>query len=339
MGIADMLLKTQAPPTPTALTLHQLLQKTLTQPTQKKPYDLESYWMRASKMGYLCPREEVFAHLHMQAEGAPLDTEQPAGLTMTFAHGTATHYMLQNLILGPLGSDVIRGAWKCLECGRQYGGSHLVGDDKKRHASIRARRPTSEDDLAFLLGVNQTQRQTRVPCPRQCECGESVNVSTGSTPFLFIEQWYGDPHTRLCGSPDGFLDVPWRPTIGLLEAKTISPHGVWGIKQAPAVHHVKQSHIYMMLAEVSWAMIVYVEKGTMGLEGLTPHEIERDPLIEMQIREEIATMEGALKAMGEGTIYDKKVCNARSCSRAKDCGFVDQCFGTTTRRRKPAGTP
>ena len=71
--------------------------------------------LRASEFGRVCPRQEVLCALN----DVTRKREETADSSMTFLHGTALHWGLQNELLPDI--DVILGIWQCMECGVKYG--------------------------------------------------------------------------------------------------------------------------------------------------------------------------------------------------------------------------
>jgi hypothetical protein len=73
-------------------------------------------WIRASGIGWMCPREEVLCARHgvVRKEVVGPDT------MWTYDVGTGMHWVMQNLVLGPRG--LITGCWRCRACGAEQGG-------------------------------------------------------------------------------------------------------------------------------------------------------------------------------------------------------------------------
>lgn len=85
--------------------------RTVVEKPPMKPGD----WLRASKVGYLCPREEVlcFKYDITRTEVITADNR------WTFDIGTSMHWGMQNLVLGP--QKKIVGVWRCRQCGKLHG--------------------------------------------------------------------------------------------------------------------------------------------------------------------------------------------------------------------------
>jgi hypothetical protein len=190
-------------------------------------------WMRVSRLANTCPREEVLC----ARNGVVRKDVVEADLMLTFLHGKALHWALQNDLLVSIG--VMMGKWRCISCGKEFGGG----------------------DKNF--------EQTQVRCPTTCNaCGKSE--------FLYLEQYFGNPDYHIGGHPDGFLVVPGLPGVGLLEAKSISPKGAWEIRNTPKMDHVIQVQIYLWLTGLKWAKILYWDKAGMGTSALVEHLVLKD---------------------------------------------------------------
>lgn len=69
--------------------------------------------VRASQVGWMCPREEVLAYRLDVTRSKTSDGSD----SWVMGLGTSIHYTLQNEILGPVGELV--GTWRCLGCGHE----------------------------------------------------------------------------------------------------------------------------------------------------------------------------------------------------------------------------
>jgi len=79
------------------------------------PPPTSTSYMRASRLGEMCPREEVLcSKLQVTRED-----KYSATSMLTFAHGKGLHHILQNDVLPAAG--VLLGQWSCLDCGRKFG--------------------------------------------------------------------------------------------------------------------------------------------------------------------------------------------------------------------------
>ncbi len=199
------------------------------------PFLDEKSFLRVSAFADMCPREEVLCATKSVRRARVVEAE----LGLIFAHGTALHWALQNLVLADAG--VLIGVWRCLTCARDHGAKSCGAD----------------------LGTSLARR------PDKCS-------GCGGVEFIYREQHYTNDQFRIGGHPDGFLIVPGLPGVGLVECKSISTRGAWEIRNVPNMGHVIQSQLYMWLTDTQWTKILYWEKGAYGLGCLTEHTVERD---------------------------------------------------------------
>lgn len=208
--------------------------------------------------------------------------EVNADLNLIFAAGHGLHHILQNRILTMV--DVLYGQWSCLGCAKIYG-------DYK--------------DIPKLI----------VTKPKTC-------TACGGKDFHYREGHFEDHKLKLSGHPDGFIKLPTRPDFGILEFKTISPRGAWEIKNCPKMDHVVQAQIYLWLTGLQWSLIVYWDKGTVGLNGLVEHFVERDEDTLANVQEELTKIRVGIR---EGKLPER-ICEGPACPRAKTCSVSKQCF-------------
>ena len=229
------------------------------------PLTVESF-VRASGFYKLCAREEVLRSVHAVERE---DIVSPA-LQLTFDHGTALHWVLQNVTLPKLG--VLLGKWFCLDCGAVYGVVNF-------HVT--------------------TPLEAAVHRPEKC-CQESGN-------FRFEEYDLIDDQYRITGHCDGFLGLSGYEGLGILEAKSIGTSQVWKIKNAPKVEHVLQAQIYMWLTGAKWAIVLYWEKGGYGTKSIKEYYVDRDESIIAKVK---ATLQSMWTGMAGGATPDRICLNA-----------------------------
>lgn len=198
------------------------------------PWLDDKSYLRVSSLSGMCPREEVICAQNLVSRTKVVEAE----LSMTFTHGHALHWGLQNKVLADTG--LLYGVWKCVDCAKQYG----------KHTP------------------NIMMDQELVRRPEKCDCG--------SLDFFYREQHFVNDQYRLGGHPDGFLVLPGMPGIGIFEGKSIGAHNVWKVKYTPDMGHVVQTQAYMWLTGLQWAKILYWNKGGQGLSALVEHTVERD---------------------------------------------------------------
>lgn len=254
----------------------------------KLPLTKQKY-IRASGFAYMCAREEVICIL----EDMERDDSVNSDTMITFGHGTALHNFLQSYLLPQLG--VIRGAWKCIECGHEVG---LVEEGKAPIDCIVER-------------------------PEHCEkCGTMALDEHDDPNLLFREQFFFDDQSKVGGHNDGFLVLPGRPGVGVLEAKSISQKGATEVRHTPKVEHVIQAQIYMWLTGCKWSIILYWVKGQYGVKCLIDHVVERD----MDTIKKIKRTANSIWRGAEKKTLPKRICGTSSCARARDCLVRGTCF-------------
>jgi hypothetical protein len=299
------------------LTLHALLETSLLTEEKKHPLDPDADWIRASGVGKLCPREEVLAAHHNVVRV----WRQEASLKLIFLVGTALHAGFQKEALSSVGANILRGRWRCDDCGTLYGGGLSKADARAQSLVREGGLRLTEDERAALKRRNAAQRDPSAliasPTTPCAECGSQEG-------YTYREMWFGDPDLGCGGSLDGIIELPWRSTFGVLEMKSISGMGAWGVRVGPKPEHVDQATIYMMLTGLRWVLVLYIDKSAPGLASCIPHEIEYDP-------ERAASLRARLRSAREGirdvaAAVPPRICGTRSCARAKDCELSSQCF-------------
>lgn len=239
--------------------------------------------VRSSGIATLCPREEVLAALHDITR-----TEiQSADDMLLLSLGSDFHSKLQDEILPYVG--VLYGEWKCKECVKVYGG--------------KGRKKVLEPATDLILK------------PEKCTRCESVD-------FTYVEQLLEDSEVHITGHMDGFIRVPFREDLGVFEGKSISPRGAADIKEVPKIDHEVQVQLYMWLTGLSWAIILYWDKGTYGLNGITEHFVERDDALIGTVRETIRSIWSGI----EGGPLPDRICVSASAPRAAECACRKPCF-------------
>lgn len=241
-------------------------------------------WLRASGLADLCPREEALCARDKVIRYKRLEADS----LVTFDHGSGLHWVMQNLILPEIG--VLRGRWSCLKCG------HLHGS-----------------------------YENKISRPSTCaKCGNNdrADGSYGGSDFLYVECHIANEEYRIKGHPDGFLQLPGMPGLGVLEVKSISPKGAWEVKQVPNMGHTVQVQTYLWLTSLTWAKIVYWDKGAYGVNCLIEHLVERD----QETIEKIQGLALDIRRGVAGEFMPKRICAVVDCPRAKLCVVRAACF-------------
>jgi len=286
MGLGDLVTATRA-----SGSLKQLFAREWKRPAIQDPPKLDDY-VRISSLSGLCAREEVLCTKHQVTRKETLNGDT----LLTFLHGTSLHWGLQNHALPELG--VLYGQWKCLGCGFAHGGV----------------------EKGFLVSEKVILR------PETCsKCG-NVSKGRGDQAFQYVEAHFVNDEFRLTGHPDGFLVLPGKPGMGILEAKSIGGRNAWEVKQAPHYGHVIQAQAYLWLSGLKWAVIFYWAKGEHGVDkAIAEHFIDYD-------EETIVNLKAMLTSIPNGIrsgLLPERVCATDSCTRANKCSVVKKCFAET----------
>lgn len=283
MGLGSLVAKVA-----TDHTLSEMVKERFIRKRVKLPIDQQSY-IRASGFAFMCAREEVIC----VRENITRPDDVNSDTLITFGHGTALHNFLQSYMLPQLG--VIRGAWKCIECGHTVG---LV--------------PEGKPPAKYVLDR-----------PAYCPKCKTPELDDHDDPnLLFREQFFIDGQTRVGGHNDGFLILPGRSGLGILEAKSISQKGATEVRHTPKIEHVIQAQIYMWLTGCDWAVILYWNKGMYGVKCLIDHVVERDAKTIKTIK---ATANSIWRGI-EKKKLPKRICGTSSCARARECAVRGICF-------------
>ena len=275
MGLADLLSETSVKTGSGSLI--EIIEKQFARDGKKPPLTNTSY-IRASSVPNLCPREEVLCAI----EGITRPDDVDAGLNLTFLHGTALHWAVQNQLLGPMG--ILYGTWKCERCLALYG----------------AQREGRAEDWAVAM-------------PKECACG--------AREFTYKEASFVDHDLRMTGHSDGFLVIPGLPGMGILEVKSIGSRYAKEIKVAPQIAHMIQAHVYMMFTGFRWAKILYWQKGESGLGSLVEHHVDRDEETIRRVQDAIRSIWAgvALKTLPERVCATDSCAKAKACPVSTKC--------------------
>lgn len=250
---------------------------------EEQPWLTVDSRMRGSRFPEICPREEVLISEARLVRKREISSD----FYLTLETGKALHHQLQNAILPDAG--LLLGEWECARCGKHFG-------IKKRDVPIE---------------------KYAVRRPERCDRCED------SHEFRFHEYSFSNEEYRIDGHPDGILSIPGMTGLGLLEAKSISAKGAWEIRNVPKLDHALQTHIYLWFTGLTWAKILYWDKGTFGMNALIEHTIERD-------EETIDRIKFALRELWEGIATGVppavRVCAAVDAPRAKGCLVSKKCF-------------
>lgn len=246
-------------------------------------------WLRVSGLARLCAREEVLCVQH----GVSRRDEVSPDLGLIFEHGHALHWVLQNRVL-PLLGEVLRGRWRCMACGNVHGG--------RAH---------------WIVGRFSVEEFVQAQVPRPSRCRRCSSILNSDSCF-YEEQNLVDLKLRLGGHPDGFLAIPGEPHLGILEGKSISAKGALEVRQCPKHEHVIQTQAYMRLTGLTWAKVLYWNKGGSGMSALAEHTLRYDDALVERIMSTIHSV--------RGESLPDRICGSAQCPRAKVCPVAKQCF-------------
>jgi hypothetical protein len=160
--------------------------------------------------------------------------------------------------------------------------------------------------------------------PSSCETPNCPGKATlDKTDFLYVELFHRNEEYRTQGHPDGYLQIPGLPGLGILEVKSISSRSSYEVKHIPSMNHVVQLQTYFWLTGLQWGKILYWDKGAPGMSALMEHHVVRDEEI-------IANLQGMVRSirvgMQQGGPLPARLCATATCPRAKSCGVVAKCF-------------
>jgi hypothetical protein len=260
---------------------------------RKKEILSKDSWVRVSSLAFLCAREEALCVKY----GIIREEEISADLSVIFEHGHALHWALQNRILPRLGA--FYGRWRCAVCGAAYGGR----------------------DRPWVFGTFTAEEFVASQVQRPSVCA-SCDSELDDSNSLYIEPTFHNNEFKLSGHSDGFLVIPGLDGMGLLEAKSINPKGAAEVRLCPKLDHVIQAHCYMWLTGLRWAKILYWDKAGSGIRSLVEHTIEYDEDTIFKVRDLLTTLREDLASPD----LPSKICQRRTCDRAKACDAVDYCF-------------
>jgi hypothetical protein len=263
----------------------------------------------------MCAREEVLA---FQEETERDDFSDP-DLLLTFLHGTALHWAVQNHILP--NRALLYGVWRCLVCGHVVGG--LPPEEKAELRKIAASEAPDKARFKELCEAQGRLDKSLVLRPGKCpSCGVSELEMGDELLFEYREQWFGDIDYRIGGHPDGFLVIPGYSGSGILEVKSISSHVAWKVKHTPQMEHLIQAHTYMWLTGRKWALVMYWAKGTHGLKSIIWHFVERDEGTVQKLQKLVGDMRTGI----DTGALPSRICNSVHCARAGGCALAPVCF-------------
>lgn len=248
----------------------------------EKSYLLEPRGIRASVLSKACVRAVV---LHERLK-VKLTAEESASLRLAYAHGHGLHHAMQNIVFPEMG--ILRGRWRCKkpDCGKVYG--NCVEGQKEIDAAVRR--------------------------PESCvACGTSSG-------FDYDEYDLYDKEYKLSAHCDGFIAIPGRPGLGVVELKTTALG--WKVKTGPFPEHMRQLQIYLWLTGAQWGEILYWDKQSDEPNKFAEHFVVRDEAEISKLKLMLLSLWEAL----DGGALPERVCRSPDCAQAEKCPVVEACF-------------
>jgi hypothetical protein len=284
-------------------TLHRALVATVRDERRVVGADLP---VRASGLAKMCPRAYALAAEHGRALGEVI----PAASVHAMAVGEAVHAAFQARVL-TLGGSLFQGWWE-----RDV--PMFALSDPGRHLD-RAIERACGDRLEGSLPYRW------IPRP----------VGEG---WRYCELAFHEPLDGITGHCDGVLVWP-DGRVELLEVKTISDQGYRRVDPwlggHPLLDHLVQVQVYLALAGLDRARLVYLNKGLLdeaGFGAWVEWEVARDDAVVAQVRGQVRGMRAALRQVAAGqtgvgqALVRRADCARPGLVRAKRCPVRDLCF-------------
>lgn len=157
-------------------------------------------------------------------------------------------------------------------------------------------------------------------CPR---CGV-ITHSEGrpehgcGEPLLYVEPEILDPSIGVIGHADGVVRLGGKKYV--IELKTINSFLFSALHNGPQRRHVLQAAMYTHLLGTDGAVILYFNKDDASLREFF---LAPQPAVVGQILSRLQETRTAIK---ERRVPDSRICENKSCARAKSCPVRQICF-------------
>jgi hypothetical protein len=158
---------------------------------------------------------------------------------------------------------------------------------------------------------------TQVPVKRPTKCAKC-----DADKFEFEEFWFGDESYKIGGHPDGLIQLPAQPGLGILEIKSIGTWKASAVKNSPDMGHAIQLQCYLWLAGLDWGRILYWDKGANGMKALIEHHVDRDLDVIDRVKSTIREIRSGIRTSS----LPNRICETKTCERAQECPLVEKCF-------------
>jgi hypothetical protein len=271
-----------------------------TQHNEIPPLGKDDYF-RASRMEYLCPREEVLAQRYEIIRIDAHETEPSLHITLRI--GDSYHDTYRHVFYGPMGEW--QGAWKCIRC-----------DWNTDEAGLSAQ---PERHKKFPGKIS--------PMPMECpSCGAKAFDDRGRTTHLiqFMEWLLLDDELYLEGHPDGWCVKPRMKRI-VADLKSQSKDQFTRRRSLQPGHDV-QITAYMHMSMDEKGELWYLNKSPWGepLNFVKDLKVDFDrDFFNKRVRRPLLEMREGLNG---GAIPKRTICDRSDCSRAKLCQLAELCF-------------
>jgi hypothetical protein len=257
--------------------------------------------VRASSLGYMCPREEVLAYKYDVIRG---DHKDPS-LQITLDIGNVFHDLYRNIYYGPMQDWA--GAWRCVRCG---------WDTDKAGLSEA---PVFTDHLVSPGKIAKM--------PPECGgCGAPfwTHPDDGEIAYGDFKEWFVKDHSLLIhGHPDGWMWIPAMKRV-LVDLKS---HGKRGFDNRKKLRdgHDHQVMAYGHLCGDQLGAVMYMNKSPWGdhQSFVKPIPVKTDKKI---FKKEIVEPLGILQNGLAGGPMPERVCLSADCPKARECQLADVCF-------------
>jgi hypothetical protein len=141
------------------------------------------------------------------------------------------------------------------------------------------------------------------------------------TNFFYHELTPASEEHGITAHLDGVLFVGGKKKVLELKTTNAMQFGlVANTNRRPQDAHKRQVNMYMFLTGIKEAVILYFNKNES-----TVHQFE-EKYDESLVQEMLSNLRQARDGMRTGVVPERKVCESKTCSRAKQCPVRDLCF-------------
>ncbi len=269
--------------------------------------------IRASGIGFLCPRLETLCAKHGIIRTRTIGPD----LQWKFDVGTLTHHLYRDWYLGPHGMYL--GRWKCLRCGWDT--------DKSMNNETRSFKPNGSLPGEGVFNL--------VKMPIVCEkCGHGREDGEGSKTIVFSEWDLQNDEYGITGHTDGWRFCPESNEVILQEIKSADPSSfAYTTINGPHPYTLKQIQVYMWMTGIKRGEVIYINKAgkdPKGKHGMSihhgffvPHIIDYDEdWLRYNVLNNVKYLRDCLR---KGNVAERQCSNINS-QFAKMCNYKELCF-------------